>query len=198
MTPGPEGVAAPYREGARRLAGGGANPAGRPGATRRQGRPWLTGTAMRSTVLLLTALTGATLLVACGDDRPSGAAFCGRLAQEQGLVSSGVTNPAEIDAAVERYGELGRLAPAAIREPWQQLTALLQQAAALDPDDPDAPTELRQLAFESQSAADEVSDWARATCGIELRPATSLPPTGAASAAAVAPTEPASAPPPSG
>jgi hypothetical protein len=134
------------------------------------------------------ALVGLAIAVAaCGGDDADGAAFCGRLEQQQGLLSGAIGTPAEVSAAVEAFRELGRLAPAAIEEPWDRLTSLVEEAATLDLAQPEALDRLRDLSYESQGAADDVSDWARATCGLELRPATTLGPVG------VIPTEPATA-----
>jgi hypothetical protein len=149
----------------------------------------LTGT-VRSAGLLVLIAAGGLAVSGCGGTRPNGAAFCAHLGQDQAVLSAGITGQADIDAALERYEALGKLAPAAIREPWQQLTSVLQQAALLDPGDPTAAATLRQLAFESQTSADQVSDWARATCGIDLRPPSSIVPTGAASGATTAPATP--------
>jgi hypothetical protein len=135
---------------------------------------------MRLAPLAAAALGVVTLASACASDGPNGAAFCSKLAQQQALLANGVGTQAEIDAAVASYQALGKLAPLAVRDSWQRLTVLFEQAATINPVDPNGQARLRELAYESQSAADEVSDWARATCGIELRPATTVPPNPAA------------------
>jgi hypothetical protein len=127
---------------------------------------------------LLAIGLAATALAAvgCRDDGPSGTAFCGRLAQDRTLLTGGVATAADVDAAVTRYRELERLAPAAVREPWTQLTTLLEQAATIDLSTADGQRQVRELAYESQGAATEVATWAQSVCGIDLGAATTAPP----------------------
>jgi hypothetical protein len=131
----------------------------------------------RALVIVAALVPVVGVVTACQDDGPDGTRFCGRLAEEQPLLAGGVATVADVDAAVVRYRELEKMAPAAVREPWSQLTTLVEQAATADLSTDDGQRRVHQLAYESQGAATAVATWARDVCGIDLSAPPTAPPT---------------------
>jgi len=131
--------------------------------------------------IALIALLAPT---ACSNGSPRDAgAFCDRLRTDQQLVVSGVLTPADVSVALKSFRELGRLAPAAIEDEWDQLTLLVEQASNTG-DDPAQRASLARQAAAALPAAQTVAEWARNVCGVDLPfastptlPTSSTPPT---------------------
>jgi hypothetical protein len=152
-------------------------------------------------------------LAACGGDDDTGDAerFCGEVAEHQALLtrpqlgSEGDVDD-DIDELLDEYRRIGRFAPLAVEDDWDQLTAAYEAAAAVDPDDPDAEQEALEEVFRSERAAVAIAEWLRTTCGIDLGPIiTIVPEVGATTTTTTAPartrppagtTSPADSPPP--
>lgn len=117
----------------------------------------------------------ALLLAGCFDDPPNAGRFCARLAEDRDLVVSGAGAGSDTALVVERYRELGEVAPLEIRDAWRTVTDLVAAAAVLEPSDAEARRRLAEQAFAAQPAAVEVATWARDRCGVDLGPVASLP-----------------------
>ena len=113
--------------------------------------------------------TGAALLVLASCDEGSREErFCDRLGKEQALLAAPPTDPADLDAFVERYQDLADIAPLAIEQQWQTITELVEAVATEDLTDPATADRLRDRAVAATRPIDEVRAYARTTCGVEL------------------------------
>jgi hypothetical protein len=102
--------------------------------------------------------------------RADGAQFCDALRTEQIVLTGGVTTPAQAASLVSRYRELQRMAPAAVRDEWTRVADLLEAAATTPAGDAVAVQRLTERALATQQDVDVVTEWARKTCGVDLRP----------------------------
>ena len=110
----------------------------------------------------------AVILSACSGSDRGPQAFCRRLQRDRDLVVTGVVDATTARAAVDRYHDLDRLAPEAIRTEWHQLFVLVQAAANLNPGVPTAQQDLVQQAYSAAPAAQAVTAYASQTCGVEI------------------------------
>src|SRR4051812_19058166 len=102
---------------------------------------------------LVLAVVAVAPLAACGPkSQPDAVHFCQQVQSEQAPLTSGVGSEADIATTVSRYRELGKLAPVAIRQEWEALTSVVEQAATMDLSTPDAGTRLADLAYSSEPA----------------------------------------------
>jgi hypothetical protein len=138
--------------------------------------------------LLVLAVVAVVAISACtSNEQPDAARFCQQLQSNQGELTGGVANQADIATTVARYRDLEKLAPVAIRQEWQTLTDVVEQAATMDLTTADAGSKLADLAYSSEPAARTVAQWVSDTCGVALRPPLAPPTTGAPPASTMAP-----------
>jgi hypothetical protein len=116
-------------------------------------------------VLLAVGLAGCNR-----GERADGTRFCEALRTEQITLTGGVTTPEQATALLQRYRELEVLAPAAVRDEWTVVADLIEAAATAPTDDPAATQRLTEQALAAQQDVDTVTEWVRATCGVDLRP----------------------------
>lgn len=118
------------------------------------------------------AISSLTLVVAgaaCSSDPGrSTAAFCERLRAEAPMLEGPLTTPDDVSAMVARYRSLADVAPLSIEAEWQQVTELVEAAAAVDTDDPEAMRALNDRAYATEQAARTVSAWASERCQMDL------------------------------
>jgi hypothetical protein len=128
----------------------------------------------------LAAACGGVLLAACGDDGgPDAGAFCAEIRTD----SASVVNPplateADVEAALDRYRELGDLAPEGVAEEWSALVLNLETASTVVPNDPDSVQRAVAQAYATERSAVIVREWLLANCGVDLGPVTTIAPQG--------------------
>lgn len=128
------------------------------------------GAARRSLTMRSLAASAALMLIAgcaSGPERSTGA-FCERLRAEQPHLEGPLATPEDVQRLVELYRDLAALAPLAIQEEWDRITALVEAAASVDLGDPAAVDALREQAYATERAARDVSAWVADRCGITL------------------------------
>ena len=107
-------------------------------------------------------------LAACGGGRDRAGQFCAQVRKDQPVITAAVTDPASVSSVVDRFQALARRAPVAIEDDWSVLTELVETAAGLDPTDAAARTRLVTAAYEADHSVQQVVEWVRAVCGIDL------------------------------
>lgn len=115
------------------------------------------------------------VLAGCAGDEPDGEVFCGRLIENQALLTGAITTDVDVELVVDRFRQLEQVAPEAIREQWAELRQLVEAAAATTAGGDDT-AELTEQAWATERAAADVADWVQRTCGVTLRPATTTGP----------------------
>ncbi len=117
--------------------------------------------------LAVAALAAALLLGGCDkgsrEDR-----FCGRLAKDHALLAVVPSDPAQLDAYVNRYRQLEKVAPLAISDEWSTITDLMEHVASTNLSDPAAADKLRDEAVAATRSVDVVRLYALKTCGVDL------------------------------
>lgn len=132
----------------------------------------------RSVAVVITSLL---LVPACtrSDEVQSDAErFCGEaVAQRDTIVAPPLSSEAELQATLDFYRLMGKLAPVAIAEDWNILVVNLETAASLVPGDPESEQLVAKTAYASEPSAFRVMRWLRANCGLEI-PITTIAPQG--------------------
>lgn len=129
--------------------------------------------------IIASALTVGLVLSSCGssDPTPNAAQFCAEVADNRAaIVAPTVTSDLDIDAIVALHQRLGALAPLAISVEWSALTEAVETAATVVPNDGASVQRAVDAAYRSESAAVDVAEWVRASCGVDLGPVTTLVP----------------------
>jgi hypothetical protein len=128
----------------------------------------------------LTAACGTALFAACGGDGgPDAAAFCEELrADSASVVNPPLATEADVAATLERYRDLGELAPEGVAEEWSALVLNLETASTVVPSDPESVQRAVAQAYATERSAVVVRDWLLDNCGIDLGPVTTIAPQG--------------------
>jgi hypothetical protein len=117
-------------------------------------------------------------VAACGGDEPSSDAerFCDEaVAHTSAIVSPPLDDEEGLEATLDFYRLMGRLAPLAIAEEWNQLVVNLETAAALEPGNPDSEQLVAATAYATEPAAYAVKVWLERNCGLDI-PITTIAP----------------------
>lgn len=150
--------------------------------------------APRTATLLAAALAATLSLAGCGGGERTGTAFCRQLAREVPAIGEQVTTKTQALEIVERYGRLLEKAPLAIEPDLRTVTELLRLAARVDTEDPAQVQELADASYKAKKASENVSDWVKSTCavdlatGLNIEPPRTVPPSTTTTVAAPAPT----------
>lgn len=129
---------------------------------------------------LALAVVACATLAACGGDSVESDAerFCGEaVAQREMIVAPPLGGEAELEATLEFYRLMGRLAPVAIAEEWNDLVIALETASTVVPGDPDSEQRVAVQAYATEPSAVQVMEWLRANCGVDI-PITTIAPHG--------------------
>jgi hypothetical protein len=150
----------------------------------------------RRLLVAAVAALAVTALASC-DQGSRQERFCDKLVEEHTLLATVPTDPAQLDDFVERYEDLGDVAPLAIDEQWTTITDLVSAVATADLADPATADRLRDQAVAATKAVNEVRVYAQDTCGVDLVFASVAPATAPAdpSATTLPATAPATVPP---
>ncbi len=123
---------------------------------------------MRWRPLLVGASALGLASTACSHSAATAGQFCAAIRHDQVTITTAVRDPAAVKAVVGRFQDLGRAAPLAIKDDWGELTSLVQQAAALAPDDTAGRNALVLRAYEANAAVQNVVGWVKGVCGVDL------------------------------
>ena len=117
-------------------------------------------------------LVAAALLVAsvaaCGGDDRSGNAFCSELDVQMPKLTATMLDQTEVKSLVAAYRAIGKHAPVAVRDDWNAITKLMDEASKLDATDKKEVQALADLAYATKLPAERARKYAREKCGIEL------------------------------
>jgi len=108
------------------------------------------------------------LAVGCSSSGRSVGAFCAQLRKDHTAITTPIASEDAITVVKARYEAVDRVAPEAIRDDWHKITALVEQAAELDPSKPDDQAKLTEAAYAASGSAAAVSAYAQATCTVDL------------------------------
>lgn len=133
----------------------------------------------RARMVAAAAILGAATVGGCGNGpQRSVKAFCSRLRVEQNLLTTRLTDPAEVQPVLDRFRALDALAPEQIRDQWHEITALVEKVATSELS-PESQTALTRLALATDNSVKQVTAYALETCKVDLAaPPTTKPPTG--------------------
>lgn len=139
---------------------------------------------MFSTRLRWRALTGVVLggvamsmLASC--DRGTlhdSLTYCNYLAAHLTEIAKVPATPADVDAEVRLFATLQAKAPVAVDTQWQQIAALVKEAATIDVNDAAARDKLTSDSYFAERSMQEISTHAGAVCGLVLPPVASVTP----------------------
>lgn len=127
--------------------------------------------------LIAIATTFVVLVVGCasGDDRSDASRFCGEIeANQTALTAPDLTGPAQIDALLELYREIGEFAPLAIEAEWGQLIVNYETASTVVPGDVASQQAAVAAALQSERAAARVKTWLVDNCDLDIGPVDTL------------------------
>jgi hypothetical protein len=133
----------------------------------------------RPRVVAVLVILGVTAATGCGSTpQRSVKAFCSRLRVEQNLLTTRLTDPAQVQPVLDRFRALDALAPEQIRDEWHDITALVEKVATADLS-PESQTALTRLALATDGSVNKVTTYARESCQVDMAaPPTTQPPKG--------------------
>ena len=114
-------------------------------------------------VLILSVLG-----IGCSDTEHSGANFCGELEKQLPGLTGPLTVTSDIGDLLSRYKSLAKITPLAIEDDWKTVTALIDQASDIDPEDPLSRQELSDAAYKAERPARNIAMWVESTCGLAM------------------------------
>lgn len=115
-----------------------------------------------------TVVALAVGLSACGGASRTGTSFCRQLSQELPAIAQRMQTPTEVSAMVNRYQRLLERAPLTIEKDMAVLTDLLQQAANLNTNKPEAVQALADATYAANQSALQVRNWVKSTCAVDI------------------------------
>ncbi len=113
-------------------------------------------------------ITAAATFAACGGNDRTATNFCRQLAKEMPGISAVPTSQSDADVLVSRYRRLGEVAPSAVADDWETLTAMLEDAAKLNTSNSEDVEAFTQEALQANKAAARALQWVKDTCGVDL------------------------------
>lgn len=129
----------------------------------------------------IASLAVLASVAACGGDddsanRGDAGAFCERAIEQQDVIlSPPMANESELEASLEFYRLMGRLAPVAIAEEWTVLVDAMETASTVVPGDVESEQLVAMTAYASEPSAYRVKKWLLDNCGLDL-PITTIAP----------------------
>lgn len=125
--------------------------------------------------VIVAIVTSAT---SCGNESSAGDAqrFCGEIeANKAALTNPDLSWSDDIEPLLELYRSIGKFAPLAIEQEWQQLIVNYETASTVVPGDDESLQRALAVAFQSEKSAAAVGEWLRENCAVELPVATITP-----------------------
>ena len=137
--------------------------------------------SIASLALTVVVTLVVTVAAACGggdEDGVEGDAerFCGEATERRDMIlAPPMATEAELQASLEFYRLMGRLAPIAIAEEWTTLVGAMETASTVVPGNPQSEQLVAMTAYASEPAAYRVKQWLLDNCGLDL-PLTTIAP----------------------
>ena len=129
-------------------------------------------------LLAATSLVAAACIGGGGDDDVASDAerFCGEAAAQRDLiVAPPLGSEDELAATLDFYRLMGRLAPVAIAEEWNDLVVNLETASTIVPGDAESEQLVALTAYATEPSAFAVKKWLSDNCRVEI-PITTIAP----------------------
>lgn len=129
----------------------------------------------------LASVAVLAVVVSCsgGDDdvvEPDANAFCGTAVEQQAfIVAPPMATEAELQASMDFYRLMGRLAPIAIAEDWNVLVSAMETASTVVPGDRESEQLAAMTAYATEPSAYRVKKWLQDNCGLDI-PITTIAP----------------------
>lgn len=143
----------------------------------RQNLAWHTRAVFVRRALSVFALSASVIACGNGDVQSDAERFCGEATTRRAtIVSPPLTTEAEVAATLDFYRLMGKLAPLAIAEQWNDLVINLETANTLIPGDPASEQRVAIQAYATERSAYEVATWLKKNCGLDLGPITTIAP----------------------
>ena len=151
----------------------------------------LASVAPRSKISCCAAfVVAAALGVACRDDTPTTAGYCGEVQRHLDTINApAIDSTDDIEATLEVYRAVADAAPAAIGPEWEVLIGGLETAATVVPADPASMAQVNDAALAGQPAATRIQQYTLDACGTAI--GTPTPTTNPVTMTAPAETDPA-------
>lgn len=115
----------------------------------------------------LCAITVVSL-AACAQTPRTGTNFCRQLAKEMPGIAVMPATVDEINASVEHFTRLQKVAPLEVQEDWDALTELMIAASKVKAEDAQSVQQVADLAYATEANAQAASQWVKATCGVDI------------------------------
>ena len=118
----------------------------------------------------LFALCAITVvsLTSCAQTPRTGTNFCRQLAKEMPGIAVMPATVDEINASVEHFTRLQKVAPLEVQEDWDALTELMIAASKVKAEDAQSVQQVADLAYATEANAQAASQWVKATCGVDI------------------------------
>jgi hypothetical protein len=118
----------------------------------------------------LFALCAITVvsLTACAQTPRTGTNFCRQLAKEMPGIAVMPATVDEVNASVEHFTRLQKVAPLEVQEDWDALTELMIAASKVKAEDAQSVQQVADLAYATEANAQAASQWVKATCGVDI------------------------------
>jgi hypothetical protein len=135
---------------------------------------------LNATAGAAVALTAFGFITGCSPTEGSDAErFCGEIAANKvALVAPLITDESQLEATIDHYEMLIRLAPVDIETEMMRILIAIRTAAAVDPDDDESLQAAALTAYASESSAVRLAEWLQSWCGIDIGPVTTITPHG--------------------
>jgi hypothetical protein len=117
---------------------------------------------------------GLALLGACGDQGGSTADFCADVRAHRDEILAVPPTADEIDAFVDLHRDIGRVAPLAIEEEWNDLVVNYETASTVDPGDPESVQRTIETALRTERSVLAVQEWVAENCQVDLGPVATM------------------------
>jgi len=115
------------------------------------------------------------LLSACGEAGGSTDEFCADIRANRDAILAVPSTADDIDAFVDLHREIGRVAPLAIEQEWNDLVTSYETASTVEPGDPESVQRTMELALRTERSVLAVQEWVAANCQIDLGPVATMP-----------------------
>ena len=118
--------------------------------------------------LIVLVFIASVVLTACSETPRTGTNFCRQLAKEMPGIAVMPATVAEVNAAVDHFTRLQKVAPLEVQQDWDVLTELMIAASKVKAQDAESVQQVADLAYASEANSKSASDWVKATCGVDI------------------------------
>ena len=123
----------------------------------------------------LGALVVAIAVAGCSSGGSDASRFCEEIAADpSAILTPALGDAEELEASLEHFRDLDRLAPVAIAAQWRSLVDALETATTVVVTDPDSVKRTKAVAYATERSAVEINAWIRTNCGVDLGPVATI------------------------